>query len=162
MPSGQSRLNRRRDGYDVVMTHISRTFTVTSPPEVVLGYLKDFSHAEEWDPGTETCQRLDSGPVTVGSRWHNTSKIAGVSTELEYELKELTDTKVVFAGSNDTATTIDTITVLPAARGSEITYDADIELSGAAKLATPVVKLVFEKIGSDTEEDMITVLNRLT
>ena len=143
------------------MTTISRTFTVTPAPSVVLDYLKDFSHAEEWDPGTEKCERLDSGPVAVGSRWHNTSKIAGVSTELEYELTELTESTVVFAGSNDSASTTDTITVLPSGSGSEITYVADIEMSGAAKLATPVVKLVFEKIGSDTEDDMITVLNRL-
>jgi carbon monoxide dehydrogenase subunit G len=145
------------------MTAISRTFTVNPAPSVVLDYLKDFSHAEEWDPGTEKCERLDSGPVAVGSRWHNTSKIAGVSTELEYELIELTESKVVFAGSNDSASTTDTITVLPTSSGggSEITYDADIQMSGAAKLATPVVKLVFEKIGSDTEDDMITVLNRL-
>ena len=143
------------------MTTISRTFTVTPAPSVVLDYLKDFSHAEEWDPGTEKCERLDSGPVAVGSRWHNTSKIAGVSTELEYELTELTESKVVFAGSNDSASTTDTITVLPSGSGSEITYVADIEMSGAAKLATPVVKLVFEKIGSDTEDDMVTVLNRL-
>ena len=143
------------------MTTISRTFTVNPAPSVVLDYLKDFSHAEEWDPGTEKCERLDSGPVVVGSRWHNTSKIAGVSTELEYELTELTESTVVFAGSNDSASTTDTITVLPSGSGSEITYVADIEMSGAAKLATPVVKLVFEKIGSDTEDDMITVLNRL-
>ena len=143
------------------MTTISRTFTVNPAPSVVLDYLKDFTHAEEWDPGTETCERLDSGPVAVGSRWHNTSKIAGVSTELEYELTELTESTVVFAGSNDSASTTDTITVLPSGSGSEITYVADIEMSGAAKLATPVVKLVFEKIGSDTEDDMVTVLNRL-
>jgi carbon monoxide dehydrogenase subunit G len=143
------------------MTKISRTFTVDPVPSVVLDYLKDFSHAEEWDPGTEKCQRIDDGPVAVGSRWHNTSKIAGVSTELEYELTELTDSKVVFVGRNDTATSTDTITVVPSGTGSEITYDADIEMSGAAKLATPVVKLVFEKIGSDTEDDMVTVLNRL-
>lgn len=143
------------------MTKISRTFTVEPTPAVVLDYLKDFSHAEEWDPGTEECRRLDAGPVAVGSRWHNTSKIAGVSTELEYELKELTDAKVVFVGTNETATSTDTITVVPAGTGSEITYDADIELKGAAKLATPVVKLVFEKIGSDTEDDMVSVINKL-
>ena len=50
---------------------------------------------------------------------------------------------------------------VPSGSGSEITYEAVIEMSGAAKLATPVVKLVFEKIGSDTEDDMVTVLNRL-
>jgi carbon monoxide dehydrogenase subunit G len=143
------------------MTKISRTFKVAPSPAVVLDYLKDFSHAEAWDPGTESCERLDSGPVAVGSRWHNTSKIAGVSTELEYELQELTDSRIVFVGTNDTAHSTDTLTVLPSGTGSEITYDADIELKGAAKLGTPVVKLVFEKVGSDTEDDMVKVLNGL-
>ncbi|MGJ9422909.1 SRPBCC family protein [Aeromicrobium sp. CF3.5] len=143
------------------MTKISRTFTVKPAPATVIEYLKDFSHATEWDPGTEACDRNGSGPVQVGSTWHNTSKIAGVSTELTYELTELTDSRVQFMGSNETARTTDTIDIVPSGSGSEITYEANIEMSGAARLATPFVKLVFEKIGSDTEEDMVTVLNRL-
>ncbi|MEG9226549.1 SRPBCC family protein [Aeromicrobium sp. Sec7.5] len=143
------------------MTTISRTFTVDPRPAVMLDYLKDFANAEDWDPGTEKCVRLDDGPVAVGSTWKNTSKIAGVSTELVYELTELTDAKVVFHGTNETADTTDTIEVVASGDGSEITYTAVIEMSGAAKLAAPVVKLVFEKIGSDTEDDMVTVLNRL-
>jgi carbon monoxide dehydrogenase subunit G len=145
------------------MTTVSRSFTVTPPPSVVLDYLKDFGHAEEWDPGTEKCTRLDDGPVRVGSRWHNESKIAGVSTELTYELKELTEDRIVLVGTNDTATSTDTITVVPAGDGgSEVTYEAVIEMNGAAKLAAPLVKLVFEKVGSDTEDDMTTALNRLS
>lgn len=148
-------------GYSLTMTTISRTFTVDPRPAVMLDYLKDFANAEDWDPGTEKCVRLDDGPVAVGSTWKNTSKIAGVSTELVYELTELTDAKVVFHGTNETADTTDTIEVVASGDGSEITYTAVIEMSGAAKLAAPVVKLVFEKIGSDTEDDMVTVLNRL-
>ncbi len=138
------------------MTTVSRTFTVSPPPNVVIDYLKDFSNAEEWDPGTESCTRNDSGPVQVGSTWHNVSKIVGTTTELTYEL-------IVFVGKNDTATSTDTITVVPESRtgGSEITYEAVIEMSGAAKLAEPFVKVVFEKIGSDTEGDMKQVLNGL-
>ncbi len=143
------------------MTKISRTFTVTPAPATVIEYLKDFSNATEWDPGTEACERNGSGPVQVGSTWHNTSKIAGVSTELTYELTELTGSRVQFVGTNDTAHTTDTIDVIVNGSGSEITYEAIIEMKGAAKLATPFVKVVFEKIGSDTEEDMVTVLNRL-
>lgn len=143
------------------MTEISRTFTVETAPPTVLAYLEDFANAEEWDPGTESCTRIDDGPLGVGSRWHNTSKIAGVSTELEYELVERDDEHVTFEGRNETARTTDTITVRPHGTGSEITYVADIQLQGAAKLATPVVKLVFEKIGSDTEDDLVRVLNRL-
>jgi carbon monoxide dehydrogenase subunit G len=146
------------------MTTVSRTFDVRPQPSVVLDYLKDFSNAEEWDPGTESCTRNDSGPVRVGSTWHNVSKIAGVSTELTYTLDQLTDDTVVLVGTNDTATSTDTITVVPSPDlpgGSRVTYEAVIELSGAAKIADPVMKIVFEKIGNDTEDDMTTVLNRL-
>lgn len=143
------------------MTTITRTFDVQPAPEVVIDYLKDFANAEEWDPGTETCTRIDSGPIQVGSQWHNTSKIAGVTTELTYELTELAPDRIVLVGRNDTATSTDTITVEPHGSGSRLTYEAVIEMKGAAKLAAPLVKLVFEKIGSDTEDDMTQVLNRL-
>ena len=140
---------------------MSRTFTVKPRPEVVVDYLADFTHAEEWDPGTESCTRLDSGPIRVGSRFHNGSEIAGVSTELVYELVTLDADKVVLRGENDSATSTDTITVTPKDGGSEITYEAVIEAKGIGKLAEPLMKLVFERIGSETETKMTEVLNRL-
>ena len=145
------------------MTTVNRTFDVRPQPSVVIDYLKDFSNAEEWDPGTKSCTRSDSGPVQVGSTWHNVSKIAGVSTELDYTLESLTDDTIVIVGRNETATSTDTMTVVPNpdGSGSRVTFEAVIEMSGAAKLAAPAVKLVFEKIGSDTEDDMTAVLNRL-
>lgn len=143
------------------MTTVSRTFTVTPPPPVVLDYLRDFSHAEEWDPGTVSCTRNDSGPVRVGSTWHNVSKIAGISTELTYELVRSTEDTVELVGTNETARSTDTITVVPHGSGSQVTYQAVIEMSGAAKLASPLVKLVFEKVGNDTEDDMVRVLDAL-
>ena len=138
-----------------------RTFTVKPTPDVVVDYLADFTHAEEWDPGTESCTRLDSGPIQVGSRFHNESKIAGVSTELVYELVTLDADKVVLRGENDSATSTDTITVTPKDGGSEITYEAVIEAKGVGKLAEPLMKLVFERIGSETEKKMTEVLDRL-
>mgnify|MGYP000265291633 FL=1 len=143
------------------MPTVSRTFTVKPTPDVVVDYLADFTHAEEWDPGTESCTRLDSGPIQVGSRFHNESKIAGVSTELVYELVTLDADKVVLRGENDSATSTDTITVTPQDGGSEITYEAVIEAKGVGKLAEPLMKLVFERIGSETEKKMTEVLDRL-
>jgi len=142
---------------------VSRTFDVHPEPDLVIDYLKDFSNAVDWDPGTESCVRTDTGPLGVGSTWHNTSKIAGITTELDYTLETLTRDTIVLVGHNDTARSVDTITVVPSpdGPGSRITYDAEIRLKGAAKIADPVMKIVFEKIGSDTEDDMTTVLNRL-
>ncbi|CAN5226580.1 SRPBCC family protein [soil metagenome] len=144
------------------MPSVSRTFTVTSSPQQVVGYLKDFSNAQEWDPGTETCRRIDDGPVTVGSSWHNVSKIVGVTAELEYKLLELTDTRLVFEGTNKSATSTDTIVVTPADGGSEINYRADLEMHGPAVLISPAMKLVFEKLAGDTETQMTKVLNSLS
>ena len=140
------------------MPSVTRSFTVHPRPAVVIDYLKDFANAEEWDPGTESCTRVGDGPVAVGARWHNVSKIAGVTTELDYELTELTDTRIVLVGRNGSATSTDTITVLPAGEGSEITYHADLDMHGLANLAAPAMKLVFEKLANDTEEQLTRVL----
>jgi carbon monoxide dehydrogenase subunit G len=143
------------------MTTVSRTFSVDPPPQVVVDYLKDFGHAEEWDPGTERCTRADSGPIVEGARWRNVSKIAGVTTELDYTLRTLTDDTIVLVGRNDSATSTDTITVQPDGTGSMVTYRADLEMHGAAKLATPAMKLLFEKLARDTERQLTEVLNGL-
>lgn len=142
------------------MPTVTRTFTVTPPPERILPYLADFANAEEWDPGTESCTRIGAGPVEPGAQWHNVSKIMGVSTELTYTLREVSSDRVVLVGENDSAESTDTIVVVPGAEGgSEITYTADLEMKGAAKLAAPAMKLVFEKLGNDTEEQLSQVLN---
>jgi carbon monoxide dehydrogenase subunit G len=143
------------------VTTIERTFTVNPAPAAVIDYLQDFGHAEQWDPGTEQCTRNDAGPIAVGASWHNKSKIMGVSTELTYTLKELSAERIVFVGRNDTAISTDTITVRPGPTGSELTYHVQLELHGAAKLATPVVKAVFEKVANDTEKQLTEVLNAL-
>ena len=52
---------------------VKRVFTVEALQSVVVDYLADFGNAEEWDPGTVSCTRLDSGPVQVGARWRNVS-----------------------------------------------------------------------------------------
>ena len=143
------------------MPTIERTFTVLAPPEVVIDYLKDFAHAEQWDPGTETCTRNDAGPITVGSSWHNVSKLAGVRTELTYRLAELDADRVVFVGVNDSATSTDTMSVRPSDSGSELTYVAEIEMHGVSRLAAPAVKLVLEKVAHDTVTQLTEVLNGL-
>jgi carbon monoxide dehydrogenase subunit G len=148
-------------GYSLRMPSVSRTFSVTPPPAAVVDYLKDFANAEDWDPGTQTCTRTDSGAVAEGAAWHNVSNIFGVKAELTYVLRELTDDKVVFVGTNKSSTSTDTISVVPDGTGSKLTYHADLEMNGAAKLLNPVMKLVFEKLANDTEKQMVTVLNGL-
>ncbi|MFD1810592.1 SRPBCC family protein [Rhodococcus gannanensis] len=143
------------------MTTVSRTFVVPATPERVLRYLADFSNAAQWDPGTVRCTRVDEGPVRVGSRWHNESRIAGISTELTYTLEEWTADRVVLVGHNDTATSTETIVVRADPRGSELTYTNEVEMRGMAKLASPAIKFVFERIGVDLERQLTEAVEAL-
>lgn len=143
------------------MVHVTRTFTVDRPTEAVLAYLADFGHADRWDPGTQTCTRIDDGPVAVGARWHNVSKILGKETELEYTLEQLEEQRIVLVGRNKTATATDHITVRPAEGGSEITYDATVELHGVAKLGSPLLQVQFEKLGDQTVDGIREAMSAL-
>ena len=89
------------------------------------------------------------------------SNIFGVKAELTYVLRELTDDKLVFVGTNKSSTSTDTITVAADGTGSKLTYHADLEMNGAAKLLNPMMKLAFEKLANDTEKQMVAVLNGL-
>ncbi|MEP6562502.1 MAG: SRPBCC family protein [Nakamurella sp.] len=143
------------------MINVERTFVVQQPVEVVVNYLKDFAHAEEWDPGTKSCTQEGQGPIQVGTTWHNVSVIKGKETELTYRLAELTDGHILLVGENKTATSRDDMTVQPTDGGSRITYHAQIEFHGIAKIAGPFLQSEFEGLGDKTAEQMTTAINAL-
>ena len=130
------------------MITVERTFEVARSPEVVVDYLKDFAHAEEWDPGTKSCSQVTDGPVEVGTQWHNVSELKGHQTELTYELVRLEPGHITFVGRNDS----DDITVVAADAGATVTYHAQIELRGMAKMVQPFLEGEFEKLGDETRD----------
>ena len=132
------------------MVQVTRTFTLPHPAEQVLDYLADFSHAVDWDPGTQSCEREGSGPVEVGATWHNVSKIMGREVDLSYRLARREPGRVTLVGTNKSATSTDDITAHDTADGCELTYEATIELNGVFKLAAPVMKIAMEKLGDET------------
>ncbi len=128
---------------------------------MVVEYLADFSNAVDWDPGTVRCTRTGDGPVQVGSTWANVSKVLGRETALNYRLQRLEPGRVTLVGSNKTATSTDDITVRPAPGGAEVTYNSTVELHGLAKLAAPIMRIEFERLGNATERKIQTAVARL-
>lgn len=141
------------------MINVQRTFTVSKPVDEVIAYLKDFAHAAEWDPGTVSCVQTSPGPVQVGTVWRNTSKIRGKETELSYRLTQMSAERLVFTGENKSAISTDDMSFAPTGQGTAITYHAQIEFKGLAKLATPFLKSEFDKLGDLTEKQMTRVIN---
>ena len=68
--------------------HVERTFTVPRPVEVVFDYLADFTHTEDWDPGTVRTRRT-SGDGGAGTTYANTSQFMGRTSDLTYETTAL-------------------------------------------------------------------------
>lgn len=142
------------------MVNVSRTFSAAVPSDVAVAYLADFGNAEEWDPGTVSCTRIGDGPVERGARWRNVSRILGRETELDYELVEKRQDGVTFEGRNDTATSTDRIDVHSVPGGSQLVYRATIRFHGVARLADPLMRLVFERLAGKTVDQMTQALER--
>jgi len=143
------------------MIVVVRAFVVTAAPEVVVDYLRDFGHTAEWDPSTRRTTRIGAGPIGVGTSWHNVSRVLGLTTELTYSLVVDERDRIVFIGRNEAATSTDTITVRPVESGTEVTYHVDVEVHGVAKLATPVMKIEFAKLGDEIAVRLTEVLDAL-
>ena len=140
---------------------VERHFTVAADPDVVLEYLSDLAHTEQWEPATRRTIRTGAGPIGVGATWHHVSKVLGVTTELTYTLTVREPGRVVFAGRNEGATSTATLTVRPVDGGAEVTWHLDLEMHGVAKLATPVVKIELERLGDEAATRLTGILNRL-
>ncbi|GGB24408.1 MULTISPECIES: SRPBCC family protein [Flexivirga] len=143
--------------------NITRSFFVRAEPQVARTYLQDFSHATKWDPGTQRCERLDSGSIAVGSRWRNESRFLGRPVTLIYVLARLDENRVVFEGSNDSAGSRDDIQLAPAPEGgTRITYTATITLRSRLHVVLdPLLQLFMRPVADKTVDRMTTVLNGL-
>jgi carbon monoxide dehydrogenase subunit G len=143
------------------MVDVSRTLTVRTPLPAVVDYLKDFAHAEEWDPGTVSCVQTTDGPVGIGTEWRNVSQFRGKETTLTYRLDRAEDRRLVFVGTNKTATSTDDITFAGVDEGTTITYHAHVVFHGLAKLADPFMKKEFDRLGDELIHTMKAAVEKL-
>lgn len=141
---------------------VQRTMTVDRPMDVVVGYLSDFSHTEQWDPGTVSCTRTDSGPVRAGATWHNVSEFMGRRTELDYRLETLEIARLRFVGRNKTAVSTDDMTFEADGPRTRITYVADIQFKGVVvRAVAPFLKPAFNRLADEVAEKLPATINAL-
>lgn len=143
------------------MAVIERTVTVDRPVADVFAYLSDFTTTNEWDPGTVETVRV-SGDGGVGTTYRNITKFVGQKTELTYVVERVEPQKVfAVRGENKTVTAHDTITFRETATGTAVTYRAEFEFKGVAKVVAPLLAPVFKKFGDDAERGLRRALERL-
>jgi hypothetical protein len=127
------------------------TATVETPGRRsdVAAYLSDFSTTQEWDPGVVEAQRLDHGPIRVGSRFRVVARFLGRRAELTYEIvRHDPDELVTLRGENATVVSLDTMRFsdMPEA-GTRVSYEAELTLKGPLRALDPLLGLAFNRVG---------------
>lgn len=137
------------------MADYQGTATTTWPIEAAFDYVADFSNVSEWDP-TLDASRLTSGePRTVGSIYEVDAEIAGKTVTFVYEVVESDrPERIKLVADHDLMRSEDTITFSERGGEVEVTYDAQIEFKGAAKVFDPPFALAFQRVGSKAESGL--------
>jgi len=131
------------------MAHYKASLNTPRPPAETFAYLSDFSTTEEWDPGVIEAERLGEDPVREGTEFRLLARFLGRKTPLTYRIVEYDPPRAVtFRGESSTVVSLDRITFEPSNGGTRITYDADLALKGALKLADPLLRIAFKHVGA--------------
>src|SRR6478672_7316240 len=127
-----------------------RQIEVQRKPAEVFAYLADFSNASDWDPGIVEARRLSEGPTTVGSRFEVVALFRGRRQRFEYVVTEYDDgRRIALRGEGAKAVSDDTITVEETNGRTRVTYQADLRLKGAFRLAEPFLGRTVRRMGDD-------------
>ncbi len=144
------------------MANYSATVSSTRPSDEVFAYLADFRSVAEWDPSiTKSVHVNGDDPIKVGAIFRVTTETTLSDVVLDYETIELDRPQtIMLRGENDTMVSLDTITIRADGHGgTEVTYDAEIELKGVRKLADPLLELGFRRLGDKARDGLRDKLN---
>jgi len=131
------------------MAHYRTTLDVPRPADEVFAALADFSNVARWDPGVVRSERLDEGPLRVGSRFELVAAFFGVETALVYTIVQLdAPSRVVLEADTGSLRAVDTITVDKTDGGGRVTWDAVLLPRGLRYVLDPALHLAFQWIGA--------------
>ncbi|MGH3446096.1 MAG: SRPBCC family protein [Nocardioidaceae bacterium] len=140
---------------------VRRTVVVDQPIERVFAYLTDFTHAAEWDPGTEEVAR-STGDGGVGTTYAVVSAFAGRRIPLVYTVTALVPGRQFTAETaTKTMSAQDTMTFTSVGWGTSVTYDASFTFAGVLKYAAWLLRPAFTRLGDQAEAGLRSALEAL-
>ena len=142
------------------MAHYRTTLHVPTSVEDTFDYLASFDTTAEWDPGVAEAHMTTPPPVAQGTRFMVVARFLGRKVPLEYEIVQFERPgSVVLQAQNGSVTSRDVITVEPGPDGTtSVTYDATLQARGLARIAEPLLALMFRKIGDAATDGLANTL----
>ncbi|SHX03694.1 MAG: polyketide cyclase [Mycobacterium sp.] len=143
------------------MIDAQRQVVVAAPADAVFAYLADFTTTTQWDPGTIRTERI-AGDGGVGTRYANTSRFAGRTSEITYEVTSLTPGQSIeLRGVNRYLVARDTITVVPHVDGTAVTYRIRFAFQGWLRWIEPLLQLAVARLLDDGARGLRRELARI-
>ena len=132
------------------MARYKDTIDSPSSAEEVFDYMALFSNVTAWDPTAAEAHPIDGAEPGLGARFHVLVKWMGREIPLDYETTAYErPRRLVLRAENATTISEDTVTVEPAGSGCRMTYDARLQLKGAARFFDPLFGLLFKRLGDN-------------
>lgn len=133
-----------------ILFEVKRTIHVST--DQAYAGITDLDSAKQWMQGFIRIERLDDGPLQVGSEWKETRKMFGMEATEHFEVVELEEpNRVVYRcdgakGTSGKGEYVFTYTIAPVGEYSEITLHGEInKLTGFAKLFGKIIAGTFKK-----------------
>lgn len=133
-----------------IQFEVTKTFNVSR--EKVYQGLLDLDSAKHWMQGLVRMERLDEGPMKVGSGWKETRKMMGQEATEVFEVTGLEPDKIQLfvdgsKGTSGKGEHFYTYSIKELGNSTEVTLRGEIkELTGIAKLVSKLMKGTFQKI----------------
>jgi uncharacterized protein YndB with AHSA1/START domain len=141
------------------MAYYRAQIDVRRPIEEVFAYLADFSNTEQWDPGVVSAKKRGKGAIAVGAQFKVVTRFLGQELPLVYRIVQYDPPgRVVLEAENDDLRSVDTITFKQTARGTRLTYDANLTLKGIRYVGDFALHLAFQCIGRRALEGLRAAL----
>lgn len=130
------------------MARYTADVTSSWSPDAAFDDLADLRSFAEWDPGVTTATQVVGDGPGPDAEFDLTVRTGPGSTTLRYRTVHFDRPRVVHVvATSPLLTSDDTITVEPTEDGCRVTYDAELRLAGPLRLADPLLRLAFGRIG---------------
>ena len=139
-----------------------REIEVPTAADETFAYLSDFANTVEWDPGIVEARRLTPAPTAIGSRFEVVALFRGRQQRFEYVVTDYDEgTRIALRGEGEKALSDDVITVTggDGAR-TRVGYEADLRLKGVLRIAEPLLRSTFRRMGDDALDGLAARLSR--
>lgn len=124
-------------------------------PEEAFDYMTDLRNLPDWDPGVSSSEKVDEGDIGQGSSFD----VVASGAKLTYVLIEFDrPTRAIAEADNPRLRSYDVISIEPTIDGSIVTWDATLELKGVFKVFSPLLALMFDRIGAKAEAGLHATL----